>query len=65
MDTPPKELGYMKDWGWELFIADAKAAIDQAKVISGQPKVFLGGTSFGGMLAMNYAALYWKDDLKG
>jgi len=65
MDTPPKELGFMKDWGWELFIADAKAAIDQAKVISGQPKVFLGGTSFGGMLAMNYAALYWKDDLKG
>lgn len=55
----------MKDWGWEVFLTDAKAAIDQVKEISGQPKVFLGGTSFGGMLAMNYAARYWKEDLRG
>ena len=65
METPPGDLGFMKDWGWEVFLTDAKAAIDQAKAISGQPKVFLGGTSFGGMLAMNYAARYWKEDLRG
>ena len=65
LDADPKDLGFMKNWGWEWFIEDAKAAMEQAKILSGQKKLYLGGTSFGGMLAMNYAALHWKDDLKG
>jgi len=64
-ETPHEETAFMKEWGWDFFVSDAKMAIDEAKKISGYKKLFLGGQSFGGMLTMNYASRYWQDDLKG
>ena len=65
LDTPGDETEFMKDWGWDFFVKDAKVAIDKAKELSGFKKVFLAGESFGGMLAMNYTSRYWQEDIKG
>ena len=59
------EMKFMKNWGWEMYIEDAGLAVKKAKEISGSDKIFLGGESFGGMLAMNYASIYWEDDVEG
>lgn len=61
----PNKLTFMSHWGWEMFIQDGKEAIEKAKSVSGFPKVWLGGQSFGGMLAMNYASGFWKSDVNG
>ena len=63
--TQGRQLAFMKDWGWDCFVSDIKEAMEQAKRLSGQNKLFLAGESFGGMLAMNYASKYWGEDLKG
>jgi pimeloyl-ACP methyl ester carboxylesterase len=63
--TQGRQLAFMKDWGWECFISDIKEAMEQAKRLSGQKKLFLAGESFGGMLAMNFASKHYKEDLKG
>jgi pimeloyl-ACP methyl ester carboxylesterase len=63
--TQGRQLAFMKDWGWDCFVSDIKEAIEQAKRLSGQNKLFLAGESFGGMLAMNYASKHWGEDLKG
>jgi pimeloyl-ACP methyl ester carboxylesterase len=65
LDTPADKTEFMKDWGWDFFVNDAKVAIDKAKELSGFKKIFLAGESFGGMLAMNYTSRYWQDDIKG
>jgi hypothetical protein len=65
LDTPAEETEFMKDWGWDFFVNDAKVAINKAKELSGFKKLFLAGESFGGMLAMNYTSRYWQDDIKG
>ena len=62
---PGNTLSFMKDWGWDFFVGDVKAAIEKAKEVSKREKVFLAGESFGGMLTMNYTSRYWKDDLLG
>ena len=59
------ELKFMKSWGWKMYMEDAELAIDKAKEISGADKLFLGGESFGGILAMNYASVHWEEDLEG
>jgi len=65
MTSTQSDLGFMKNWGWEMYIEDAKLAFEKAKEASGKDKMFLGGMSFGGMLAMNYASVYWEEDLEG
>ena len=60
-----KSLSFMKDWGWNFFVGDAKEAVEKAKEVSNRKKVYLAGDSFGGMLTMNYTSRYWKDDLLG
>ncbi len=59
------DLKFMKNWGWEMYMEDAELSFDKAKEISGEDKLFLGGESFGGMLAMNYASKHWEEDLDG
>ncbi|MFX1360594.1 MAG: hypothetical protein ACFE8T_09665 [Promethearchaeota archaeon] len=61
----PEDLSFMADWGWDQWISDIKLAVDLAKEISGVKKIFLAGDSFGGSAAMNYASMYWEEDLKG
>jgi pimeloyl-ACP methyl ester carboxylesterase len=60
-----KDLQFMTHWGWNLFVEDTKEAIEKTKSLSGFDKVFIAGTSFGGMLATTYASKYWKNDLNG
>jgi len=61
----PEDLSFMADWGWDQWISDIKLAVDLAKEISGVKKLFIAGDSFGGSAAMNYASMYWEEDLKG
>ncbi|MFX1497074.1 MAG: serine aminopeptidase domain-containing protein [Promethearchaeota archaeon] len=61
----PPDLGLMAYWGWDQWISDIKEAVELAKAISGANKVYMAGDSFGGSAVMNYASLYWKEDLKG
>ncbi|WXG39472.1 MAG: hypothetical protein WED07_01335 [Candidatus Freyarchaeum deiterrae] len=58
-------LSFMQNWGWDQWIGDIKAAVEATKVISGANKIYMAGESFGGIAAMNYASLYWAQDLKG
>ena len=62
---PDGEPTSSKKWGWDLFVSDAKMAIDEVKKISGYKKLFLAGNPFGGMLTMNYTSRHWQDDIKG
>ncbi len=61
----PPDLGFMAYWGWDQWISDIKEAVELAKAISGAKRVYLAGDSFGGSATMNYASMYWKEDLKG
>lgn len=59
------QMAFMKEWGWGAWIGDIREAIGLIKAVSHKKKVFLGGESFGGSAVMNYASVYWKQDLKG
>ncbi len=59
------QLGFMVDWGWDVWISDIKEAVNLAKILSGAERIYMAGESFGGSAAMNYASLYWQEDLKG
>ena len=59
------QLSFMKDWGWDMYVSDVKEAVDKAKETSGAQRVFVVSYSQGAGIAMNYAAKYWKDDLRG
>ncbi len=59
------DLKFMKSWGWKMYVEDAELAIDKTKEVSGADKIFLGGESFGGNAAMNYASMHWEEDLDG
>ena len=59
------QLAFMADWGMDQFISDIKEAVDKAKEVSGAQKVFMGGSSWGGILTQIYAAKYWQQDLRG
>ena len=61
----PPQLEFMSYWGWDQWISDIKEAVDKAKEVSGAKRIYMGGESFGGSAAMNYASLYWEEDLKG
>jgi hypothetical protein len=58
------QLSFMADWGLDVWISDLREAVLKTKEISGAQKVFMTdvGLSYG---AMNYAAKYWKEDLRG
>ncbi len=60
------QLNFMLDWGWNQWISDIKEAVNKAKEVSGAKKIFLTGVgALGGEAAMDYASLYWKEDLRG
>jgi pimeloyl-ACP methyl ester carboxylesterase len=59
------QLSFMADWGLDQYINDIKEAVDKAKQLSGSPKLFLAGGSWGGIIAQIYAAKYWQQDLRG
>jgi len=59
------DLSFMLNWGWDAWMGDIKAAVDLIKTVSGACKIYIGGSSFGGGAAMNYASMYWEEDLKG
>ena len=61
----PDDIEFMKNWGWAQWISDIKEAMDLTKEVSQTQKIYLLGQSFGGRAAMNYASLYWQDDLEG
>ena len=61
----PTDLGFMAEWGWDEWISDIKESVELAKVVSGVKRIYIAGDSFGGGAAMNYASMYWKEDLKG
>jgi len=61
----PPDLAFMTEWGWDEWISDIKEAVELAKAVSGDDRVYIAGDSFGGSAAMNYASMYWKEDLKG
>ncbi len=61
----PEDLAFMAEWGWDTWISDIKEAVELAKIISGVKRIYLAGESFGGSAAMNYASMYWQEDLKG
>ncbi len=65
--TPPlnaSQLSFMAEWGLDVWLSDLREAVLKTKEISGAQKVFMTdvGISYG---AMNYAAKYWKEDLRG
>jgi pimeloyl-ACP methyl ester carboxylesterase len=59
------DLSFMLNWGWDAWMGDMKAAVNLIKTVSGVSKIYIGGESFGGGAAMNYASVYWAEDLKG
>jgi pimeloyl-ACP methyl ester carboxylesterase len=59
------QLSFMANWGWDQWISDIKEAVNKAKEVSGAERIYMAGESFGGYAAINYASLYWKQDLKG
>jgi pimeloyl-ACP methyl ester carboxylesterase len=59
------QLSFTANWGMDQFISDIKEAVDKAKEVSGNQKVFMAGMSWGGILAQIYAAKYWQQDLRG
>ncbi|MFX1417952.1 MAG: alpha/beta hydrolase [Promethearchaeota archaeon] len=61
----PPDLAFMADWGWDEWISDIKEAVELAKAVSGDDRVYIAGDSFGGGAAMNYASVYWEEDIKG
>ncbi|MEJ2294968.1 MAG: alpha/beta hydrolase [Candidatus Lokiarchaeota archaeon] len=61
----PDELSFMSNWGWDTWISDIKEAVKFIKTTSGVEKIYIAGDSFGGSAAMNYASMYWEEDLKG
>ncbi|MFX1388087.1 MAG: alpha/beta hydrolase [Promethearchaeota archaeon] len=61
----PGDLSFMVDWGWNQWLSDIKEAVELAKAVSGEKRIFLAGDSFGGGAMANYASKYWEEDLKG
>ncbi|MFX1391737.1 MAG: hypothetical protein ACFE9Z_16865 [Promethearchaeota archaeon] len=59
------DLSFMINWGWNEWLGDIKEAINLAKVISGDRRVYLAGDSFGGGALANFASVFWEEDLKG
>jgi len=56
---------FMLNWGWDAWMSDIKAAVNLTKTVSGVSRIYIAGESFGGGAAMNYASLYWEEDLEG
>jgi pimeloyl-ACP methyl ester carboxylesterase len=65
LNLSASKLSFMANWGWDQWISDIKEAVNKTKEVSGASKIYMGGESFGGIAAMNYASLYWNSDLKG
>lgn len=61
----PNQTSFMANWSYDQWVSDIKEAVDKAKEVSGAQKVFMSGKSFGGGVAMHYAAKYWQQDLRG
>jgi len=59
------QLSFAANWGWDVWVSDMKEAAEKVKEISGSKKFFVAGECTGGFAALNYAAKYWKTDLRG
>jgi pimeloyl-ACP methyl ester carboxylesterase len=59
------QMSFTANWGWDVWVSDTKEAADKVKEVSGSKKFFIAGECSGGEAALNYAAKYWKDDLRG
>jgi hypothetical protein len=59
------DLSFMVNWGWNEWLGDIKEAVNLAKAVSGDKRVYLAGDSFGGGAMSNYASVFWEEDLKG
>ena len=64
-NQPPSSLAFMGTWGFSMYLNDLQEAVGAAKTIANQPKVTMLGEGFGGLLALNYAARRWSNDLDG
>ncbi len=59
------QMSFASNWGWDVWVSDIKEAADKVKQVSGASKFFISGECSGGEAALNYAAKYWKEDLRG
>jgi pimeloyl-ACP methyl ester carboxylesterase len=59
------QLGFMASWGYDQWMSDINEAVNKVKEVSGVNTIFIAGFSFGGRVAMYYAAKYWQQDIKG
>ena len=64
-NLPPSSLSFMGSWGFSMFLTDLQEAVQATKTIANQPRITMLGEGFGGLLALNYAAQHWNDDLDG
>ena len=59
------QMAFAANWGLDVWVSDIKEAAEKVKEVSGTSKFFISGECSGGEAALNYAAKYWKDDLRG
>jgi pimeloyl-ACP methyl ester carboxylesterase len=59
------QMAFAANWGWDVWVSDIKEAAEKVKEVSKVSKFFISGECSGGEAALNYAAKYWKDDLRG
>jgi pimeloyl-ACP methyl ester carboxylesterase len=59
------QMAFAANWGLDVWVSDTKEAADKVKEVSGASKFFISGECSGGEAVLNYAAKYWKDDLRG
>jgi alpha/beta superfamily hydrolase len=64
-NTGDSDLAFMRGWGLEAFVEDARAAAGLARSRSGAEKLFVAGFSRGACLAYALAALEASDELAG
>lgn len=74
-NQPPSSLAFMGTWGFGMYLNDLQEAVMAAKYITNQlynlgfgmylSRVTMLGEGFGGLLALNYAAQRWSNDLDG
>ena len=59
------QASFIANWGFDQMMSDMKEGVNKAKELTGFPKIFMLGFGNGAWGAVNYAALYGKEDLRG
>lgn len=60
-----EDFGFMREWGLQTFVGDARAAAEKARTESGTPRVFVAGFSRGVTLAYALALAEPRDAIAG